>query len=298
MTTRPLATMLALVLLAGCASSASDPTGVASPPASEPPTTTAAPATTTSAAPVDSTTTAPPTTSTAPPITRDLALDEPVTLTEDVSYGDDPLQVYDVFHRDGAENAPVVFLFHGSGGTHKTLHPLADWYTPAGFVVVSIDFTRTPEHDMWCAMAHFQQNAEAYGADPDTFIGHGTSFGGRSSAVFYNQYEDWSRGCDVPDADLGLVGYVGHSSNNIGHTSTTGAVRHIDADDPPVLFLFGADDPKFDPSEPEEFVALLDDVGVDGHIHVEPGIGHGPESHADNATLETLAVEFARRVIG
>jgi acetyl esterase len=111
---------------------------------------------------------------------------------------------YDVFSPDGAKNLPGIIIIHGGGWTTNTediMRALARELIKEGrYVAFSIDYRwmdtsdgdSTPNtmanliEDVYGAIAHIQEHAAEYGADPTRIVVTGDSAGGHLSAAAIN----------------------------------------------------------------------------------------------------------------
>ena len=128
---------------------------------------------------------------------------EGFTVTQDVVYaqpGVKPLK-YDVFSPDGAEGLPIVVIIHGGGwraNTEDIMRGMAREIVKTGrYVVFSVDYRWVDKgdgdetgntmadlvDDVFGAVAHIQEHATQYGADPTRIAVTGDSAGGHLSAV-------------------------------------------------------------------------------------------------------------------
>jgi acetyl esterase/lipase len=108
---------------------------------------------------------------------------------------------YDVYSPDGAKNLPCIVIIHGGGwmfNTEDIMRGLARELVRGGkYVVFSIDYrwigTRDGDkvpntladiiEDVYGAIAHIQEHANEYGADPTRMAVTGDSAGGHLSAA-------------------------------------------------------------------------------------------------------------------
>ena len=128
------------------------------------------------------------------------------TVIQDVVYAQPGVKKlkYDVFSPVGAKNLPFIVIIHGGGWTSNTedvMRGLArELVRGGGYVVVSMDYrwlgTRDGDtvpntmanliEDVYGAIAHLQEHAQAYGADPSRIAVTGDSAGGHLSAAAIN----------------------------------------------------------------------------------------------------------------
>ncbi len=111
---------------------------------------------------------------------------------------------YDVFTPNGARNLPAIVIIHGGGwaaNTEDIMRGLARELVRGGqYVVASVDYRwigtadgdASPNsmaalvEDVFGALAHFQEHAASYGADPTRLAVTGDSAGGHLSAAAIN----------------------------------------------------------------------------------------------------------------
>lgn len=126
-----------------------------------------------------------------------------LTIYRDVVYAQPGKKVlkYDVFAPKGGENLPMVVIIHGGGWSSNNediMRALAWELTKENtYVVASIDYRwinsldgdETPNsmhhlvEDVFGAIAHLQENASKYGANPNNIAVTGDSAGGHLSAA-------------------------------------------------------------------------------------------------------------------
>jgi acetyl esterase/lipase len=111
---------------------------------------------------------------------------------------------YDLFIPNGATNLPLIVIIHGGGWSvncEDVMHGLArELVRPGRYVVASIDYRWIGTHDgdtkpntmvdimgdVFGAIAHLQEHARSYGADPSRIGVTGDSAGGHMSAAVIN----------------------------------------------------------------------------------------------------------------
>ena len=128
------------------------------------------------------------------------------TVIQDVVYAQPGVKKlkYDVYSPVGAKNLPFIVIIHGGGWTSNTediMRGLArELVRGGGYVVVSMDYrwlgTRDGDtvpntmanliEDVYGGIAHLQEHAQAYGADPSRIAVTGDSAGGHLSAAAIN----------------------------------------------------------------------------------------------------------------
>lgn len=123
----------------------------------------------------------------------------------DVPYGDDPLQVMDIY-LPNAEiiPRPVFILIHGGGFSHcdkRDFHLYPGFFAlERGYTLVSINYRLAPQNpypdglnDVKSAMIWICEHAKDYGFDPDRLFLFGPSAGGNFSALAALQSADFLR---------------------------------------------------------------------------------------------------------
>ncbi len=119
-----------------------------------------------------------------------------VTLIEDIAYGEDDDQVFDVYRLPTTEDAPVIFIVHGGAwkigdkaNKGVVANKVARWVN-AGFVVVSTNYRMLPEagvetqlKDVTGALVFAQAHAKEWGGNREQFILMGHSAGAHLIAL-------------------------------------------------------------------------------------------------------------------
>lgn len=120
-----------------------------------------------------------------------------VQVMRDISYGNDPLQRFDVYLPAQVKaGTPVIFMVHGGGWRRgdKAMatvveNKVARWVS-RGFIFVSANYRMLPQtdpveqaRDVARALAVAQQKAASWGGDPDKFIVMGHSAGAHLVAL-------------------------------------------------------------------------------------------------------------------
>jgi triacylglycerol lipase len=127
-----------------------------------------------------------------------------VTITRDVAYGDDPLQVLDLYVPGTAADKPrpVLLFVHGGGFTrgdkHGDFYPdnVTAWAANHGMVGVNIDYRLAPANpwpagarDLAAAIAWTRANIAQHGGDPGRIILWGHSAGANHVADYVGHKE-------------------------------------------------------------------------------------------------------------
>ncbi|WP_292949879.1 MULTISPECIES: alpha/beta hydrolase [unclassified Neptuniibacter] len=114
-----------------------------------------------------------------------------VEVHKDIPYGPDSAHKFDVYTRDGLNNAPVIFMVHGGAWkmgdkeSKSVIQNKIERWLPAGFVFISINYRLLPRasdpvqqaEDVRNALITAQQQASNWGANPEKFILMGHSAG-------------------------------------------------------------------------------------------------------------------------
>jgi acetyl esterase/lipase len=111
----------------------------------------------------------------------------------DIPYGDDKLQVLDVYSAPGAKDRPVVFWIHGGGwetGDKSDVQIKPRVFVEKGFVFVSTNYRLLPKVDMETivrdvakSLAWVHAHIAEYGGDPDRVLVMGHSAGAQLAAL-------------------------------------------------------------------------------------------------------------------
>ena len=139
-----------------------------------------------------------------------------VRVTADVAYGDDPKQRLDVYHPDGASDAPVVIFVHGGALTRGDKNANVEVYANVlyffarhGVVGINANYRLAPQHrypaaalDIGGAVAWARANIADHGGDPARIFLVGHSSGGTHAATW--AYDPAIHGPTGPDI-AGLV---------------------------------------------------------------------------------------------
>lgn len=183
------------------------------------------------------------------------------------SYGDDPLQVYDVFRPSGATGQrPLVILMHGgasdTGDKSKVAERAQIYRDRLGAVTVAPNYryeTGTRQ-DVACVIAVARSRAAEFGADPEKVVVHGFSYGAflTSFALYYDSPATLlTPRCPVRDvalliqpyayvAEAGQFGWPPGDTNPYQGlddvVTVDGALRYVGGTDPVTFFIHGKND--------------------------------------------------------
>ena len=128
---------------------------------------------------------------------RDLGLKDPADIVrvDDQRYGEDPMQVLDVYYPAGTEGKlPAIVSIHGGGyvyGTKETYQYYCMNLAQRGFTVVNFSYRLGPKNkfpaqieDTNAALRFVCENAERYHIDTDCVFFVGDSAGGHLNAMY------------------------------------------------------------------------------------------------------------------
>jgi acetyl esterase/lipase len=128
---------------------------------------------------------------------RDRGLQTPgdIVRIDDERYGDDAMQVFDVYYPAGTEGAlPTIVSIHGGGytyGTKETYQYYCMNLAQHGFTVVNFSYRLGPKNkfpaqleDTNAVLTAICENAKAYHVDPDNIFFVGDSAGGHLNAQY------------------------------------------------------------------------------------------------------------------
>jgi acetyl esterase/lipase len=233
------------------------------------------------------------------------------TVLEDVDYDDRTGQrtMMDVVIPDAAPGAgPAVFLVHGGGwktGDKGNMRMEAERLADLGFVTTTVGYRLVPDgaypassQDVACAWDHFVGRANEYGFDAQRVAVMGYSAGaqlvslhatGQSLDAIASDCAAVATGVrpaavissagpqrllDFPDGQ-GMRDYLGGSKEEArDQWIEASPIEHVDADDPPFLFVHGDGDVIVPIEHARKMQRALDEVGVDNRLFEIPGGGH------------------------
>lgn len=126
---------------------------------------------------------------------RGLTTPEDVARLDDLRYGEDAMQAFDVYWPAGAEGPlPTIVSLHGGGytyGTKETYQYYCMSLAQRGFTVVNFSYRLGPKHkfpaqlqDANAVMAAVCENAERYHVDTNNIFFVGDSAGGHLNAQY------------------------------------------------------------------------------------------------------------------
>ncbi len=223
----------------------------------------------------------------------------PVTLMMDVA-----------FPRRGEEPLPAVIYVHGGGYAHGSKahgRPVLIGLADGGYLAVSIDYRLSGQapfpaavHDCKAAVRFLRASAADLGIDPGRIGVIGHSAGGHLSALLAvsgntgqldGELEpggvssavacavDISGPCDLgPHAGAPgsvLRRWLGEDDETYARNArAANPVAYVDATDPAVLIVHGADDDLVPPDSARQLKAAIDAAGAPAELLIVEGQGH------------------------
>ena len=218
--------------------------------------------------------------------------------TLDVSYGDDPVEILDIFHPQGGGPAPILMFFHGGywrAGDKSWFRYLAKPFVERGAVFVVPKYGLCPAFRMdelvaQCrrAVAWTQHHAVNFGGDAARLFVSGHSAGGHIAGMML--VTDWEADYGIPaNAIKGVTGISGlYDLEPIRLSQVNGPLR-LTADDArrnspvklrlpfaslPAILAFGSLESQEYSRQTAAYADVLGDVGgatlsleVAGHHH-------------------------------
>jgi acetyl esterase/lipase len=228
----------------------------------------------------------------------------------DVSYDDRHGQAttMDVFlpGQDGA-GRPAVLLIHGGGWrsfSKESMNQPAERLAGAGYVTASINYRLVPDgaypeniRDVMCALAFFQAQADEYGLDPGRMAVMGYSAGGHLASLLgvATDVPELASECDagtplppaavisgagpqdlttLPEVDV-IVEFLGGTPDEVPeHYVMASPISHVDASEPPFLFVHGTGDVFVKLEQSERMRDALESAGNTAQVLALQGGGH------------------------
>ena len=248
-----------------------------------------------------------------------------VSITADVVYGhkDGMALVYDVFAPAKHNGAAVLFMV--SGGWFSRWVPPEQrqgWIQhllDEGFTVFTVHHGSAPRFkvpdavaDVRRAVRHVRMNATRFDIDPDRLGAFGGSAGGHLSLMLGLASDDGDEAAEDPvlrlsnriqavvalyaPVDIGRILALQDRfpALNIDpqEAPAISPIKHVTADDPPVLMIHGDQDALILLSHSERMGAALDAAGVANKVIIVEGAGHGFREPAHRALAQRETVAF------
>lgn len=257
------------------------------------------------------------------------ATDGKIFTTQDVSYGSDELQTYDVTYNNSLSDASAVILVHGGGFTVGDkgifMRNYSDFFLKQGFTVMSTNYRLAPDdkypiqvEDVACAVAHFAKHASEYGVSADKLFIMGNSAGSHLAAMLaYTNEKIWQKDCDVPEL-AGFIGFSGvydfdlvpEARNKLGvaflgnlndpsRWSEAEPITYVSKDDPPTLLVHGDQDNFVNFENSIALSVALTTAGVQNHLELIPDYNHnGPHlKFRINKDLQQVVAKFLEETL-
>ena len=252
---------------------------------------------------------------------------------ENIEYGEELHQEYDIAFALTGPAKPVVVAIHGggfvSGDNTSMMRRYVEYFNERDIAVMSPNYRLAPKNifpdpieDVACAISHMVDRADEYNIDPKKIILLGNSAGSHLGAmVAYNQEEDWQANC-ADKAEFTVVGFIGLSgvydfdlvpkgkdrfadkfslgaNYNIELLSEMAPIVYVSSDDPRTLLIHGDQDffVNF-----ENSIALdekLKESGGSSMLHLIAGMGHGDPNNTfrSNLTLQDWVSSFLADIL-
>ena len=200
---------------------------------------------------------------------------------------------------DKSEALPTVVLIHGGGwfqGSRESFQPLAMQLARQGYVTATISYRLSGEavfpaalDDCQSAIAFLEESASDFGIDPDRIGVMGLSAGGHLAALL--AVVDPAIRAAVPmgaqtDLQSERIAELSRAPQNPHYRPFLGGTidevpeqyraaspfAHLDASDPPFLFLSGElDDPS---THADRFRQKCDELGIEQSVYLIPDAPH------------------------
>jgi len=231
------------------------------------------------------------------------------------------LDLYVPENRDGL--MPLIVWIHGGGwmGGSKTRCPPLPW-TKKGYVVASIDYRLSQDakfpaqiEDCKAAIRWLRVNAKEYKIDPARIVAWGGSAGGHLASLLGTAGDtpEWDQGVPTVSsrvqavidwygrADLTRVStdpaladspsalLLGGCGKDVAELAEKASpILHVSKDDPPFLIMHGSMDSLVPVRQSQAFAGALKEAGVDSHLVILEGAGHGGEEFLSSEKVEII----------
>jgi acetyl esterase/lipase len=236
---------------------------------------------------------------------------------------------------------PAVLLIHGGGWrsySKKEMSEPAERLAAAGYVTASINYRLVPDgaypeniRDVMCALASFQAKEDELGLDPDRIAVMGYSAGGHLASMLGVATDaaelapDCNAGTprppaavisgagpqdltDAPEVDV-ITEFLGGTRDQVPERYVMASpISHVNADEPPFLFIHGTDDLFVKLEQSERMRDVLRAAGNAAYLLALQGGGHllnpGPSGDmqvglsTDTPEAWTAIIDFLDQTIG
>ncbi len=231
----------------------------------------------------------------------------------------------------GHDARPAVLCIHGGGwhgGVRSEYIPLIVQLAREGYVAASVEYRLAPAHrfpaqfeDVASAVRWLRANSKQYNIDPQRIGVLGWSAGGHLACLLGTtggglELEGPATGTHGLAGVQAVVSFSGLTDLTADYWKTVpsgaqkligasleddpdayrraSAISHVDRDDPPFLFLHGADDAAVPLDQSRRLLKALDSAGVEATLEVFSGTGHRWYG-ATSRSATKLALRFLDR---
>ncbi len=224
---------------------------------------------------------------------------------------------------NSGEPMPLIAWIHGGGwmGGSKNHCPPLPW-TGKGYVVASIDYRLSQDakfpaqiEDCKAAIRWLRVHAKEYRIDPDRMAAWGGSAGGHLASLLgtAGDVSEWEQGLPAVSSRVqAVIDWYGRADLTRVSTDPTLAdspsalllggcgkevaelakkaspILHVSKDDPPFLIMHGTMDSLVPLRQSQAFAGALKEAGVDSHLVILEGAGHGGEEFLSSEKVRVI----------